>query len=89
MPVAIEGEHLPTEVGYNAELQSGLVRMTTTQMSFHETVSDCLSKNSLVVQTQFHQFAGWLVSDDPTGEKDGCGGPGLTWLHVVCGCEAG
>jgi hypothetical protein len=23
VPVAIEGEHLPTEVGYNAELQSG------------------------------------------------------------------
>jgi hypothetical protein len=24
-----------------------------------------------------------------SGEKDGCGGPGLVWLHVVCGCEAG
>jgi hypothetical protein len=23
MPLAIEGEHLPTEVGYDAELQSG------------------------------------------------------------------
>ena len=23
MPVAIEGEHFPTEVGYDAELQSG------------------------------------------------------------------
>jgi hypothetical protein len=23
MPVAIEGEHLPTKVGYDAELQSG------------------------------------------------------------------
>jgi hypothetical protein len=23
MPVAIEGEHLPTEVGYNAKLQPG------------------------------------------------------------------
>ena len=28
-------------------------------------------------------------SDDPEGEEAGCGGPGLAWLHVVCGCEAG
>jgi hypothetical protein len=21
-------------------------------------------------------------------KKTRCGGPGLTWLHVVCGCEA-
>ncbi len=32
---------------------------------------------------------GWLVSDDLRGEDAGCGGPGLVWLHVVCGCEAG
>ncbi len=32
---------------------------------------------------------GWLVSDDLGGEGAGCGGPGLVWLHVVCGCEAG
>jgi hypothetical protein len=38
---------------------------------------------------QFHQLFRWLVSDDPTGEEPGCGGPGLAWLHVVCGCEAG
>ena len=38
---------------------------------------------------QFHQLSGWLVSDDPTGEEAGCGGPGLACLHVVCGCEAG
>ncbi len=29
------------------------------------------------------------VSDDLGGEDAGCGGPGLVWLHVVCGCEAG
>jgi hypothetical protein len=28
-------------------------------------------------------------SDDPTGEEAGCVGPGLVWLNVVCGCEAG
>jgi hypothetical protein len=34
--------------------------------------------------SQFYQLSGWLVSDSPTGEEDGCGGPGLAWLHVVC-----
>ena len=24
---------------------------------------------------------------DPAGEEAGCGGPGLAWLHVVCGCR--
>ncbi len=37
----------------------------------------------------FSQLSGWLVSDDLGGEDAGCGGPGLVWLHVVCGCEAG
>ena len=32
--------------------------------------------------SQFHQLSGWLVSDDPAGEEAGCGGPGLSWLHV-------
>ncbi len=31
----------------------------------------------------------WLVSDDHGGEDAGCEGPGLVWLHTVCGCEAG
>ena len=51
VPVAIEGEHLPTEVGYGAELVKNLV---STQMSFPEMVSDCLCRNSSVVQT--HNF---------------------------------
>ncbi len=29
------------------------------------------------------------VSDDLGGEDAGSGGPGLVWVHVVCGCEAG
>ena len=37
----------------------------------------------------FPQLAGGLVSDDPAGEESRCGGPGLAWLHVGCGCEAG
>ena len=61
MPVAIGGEHLPTEV----------MRRTSTQMSIPETVYDSMCKNDLVVQT--HQLSGWLVSDDPTGEEAACG----------------
>jgi hypothetical protein len=38
--------------------------------------------------SQFHQLSGWLVSDDPAGEEARCGGSGLTWSHVVWGCEA-
>ncbi len=35
------------------------------------------------------QLSRRLVSDDLGGEDAGRGGPGLVWLHVVCGCEAG
>ncbi len=35
------------------------------------------------------QLSGWLVSDDLGGKDAGRGGPGLVWLHMVCGCEAG
>jgi hypothetical protein len=66
-----------------------LVRMTSTQMIFPETISDSLRRTSSAVQTQFQQLSGWLVSDHPAGEEAGCGGPGLAWLHVACGCEAG
>ena len=57
----------------------------STQMSFPETVSDSLCRNSLVLQTQFHQLSGGLVSDDPAAEEAVCGGPGRAWLHVVRG----
>ena len=53
-------------------------------MSIPETVSDTLWKYSLVVQTHIR----WLVSDDPAGEEARCRGPGLPWLHVVCGCDS-
>jgi hypothetical protein len=36
----------------------------------------------------FHQLSGWLVSNNPAGEEDRCAGPGLEWLHMVCGCRA-
>ncbi len=59
------------------------------QMSFPETVSDSLGRNSLVMQTDCCG-SWWLVSDDLGGEDVGCGGPGLVWLHVVwpVGCTA-
>ena len=41
------------------------------------------------ITPQFHQLPWGLVSDDPAGEEAGCGGPGLAWLQMVCGCEAG
>ncbi len=41
------------------------------------------------VNRLLQQLSGSLVSDDLGGEDVGCGGPGLVWLHVVCGCEAG
>jgi hypothetical protein len=80
--VAVEGEYFPTEVGYNVELQSGQDpeeddetrgRTTSTQMSFPETVS---------VQTV---CAAILLLCKPAGEEARCGGPGLAWLHMVCG----
>ena len=37
---------------------------------------------------QFHQLARWLVSDNPAGKEARCGGPGLAWVHMVCGYEA-
>ncbi len=65
------------------------MRTTSMQMSFPETVSDSLYRNSLVIQTDLQQLSRWLISEDLGGEDAGCGGPGLVWLHVVCGCEAG
>jgi hypothetical protein len=59
-----------------------MVRTTSTQMSFLETVSDHLCRSSLIVQTQFHQLSGWLVSDDPAVKEAGCGGPVLVWGYM-------
>ena len=64
-----------------------LVRMTTTQIIFPETVY-----HRFFFQKFFGcatpQLSGWLVSDNPTGEEAGYGGPRLVWLDVVWGCEA-
>lgn len=57
-----------------------MLYMTSMQMSFHVS-----GRISLVV----HQLSGCLVSDNLAGEEAGSGGPGLAWLQVVCGFEAG
>ncbi len=53
MPDTIKCEHLPTQVSYDEELQSGRDpgEDDELQMSFPETVSDSLCRNSLVMQT--------------------------------------
>ncbi len=59
------------------------------QMSFPETVSDSLCRNSLVMQTDCcSSCPGGLCQMILKGEDAECRGSGLVWLHVVCGCEA-
>ncbi len=66
------------------------MRTTSMQMSFPETVSDSLCRNYFGYANRLlQQLSGWLVSDYLGGEDAGCGGPGLVWLHMVCGCEVG
>jgi hypothetical protein len=90
--VVIEGEHLPTEVGYDAELQSGQDPGEDDEDA-DELPRDgfwqFLQKFFGCANPQFHQLFEWRVSDDPAGEESGCGGPGLAWLHLVWGCDAG
>ncbi len=62
------------------------MRTTSMQMSFPETVS---AEILWLCKPIVAAAVWWLVSDDLGGEVAGCGGPGLVWLHVVCGCEAG
>ncbi len=92
MPEAIEYEHLPTQVGYDDELQSGRDPDEDDEHadelpldSFWQFVQKFFGYANWLLQ----QLSGWLVSDDLGGEDAGCGDPGLVWLHVDCGCEAG
>ncbi len=87
MPDAIECEHLPTQVGYDDKLQSGRDPDEDDEHAdelpwdgFWQFVQKFSYANQLLKQ---------LVLDDLGGEDAGCGGPGLVWLHVVCGCEDG
>ena len=79
VPVAIESEQFPTEVGYDAKLQSRQVPGDVNDHSdelhwdlfwqFVQKLLDCANP-------QFHRLFGWLVSDNPAGEEAGCGSPG-------------
>ncbi len=92
VPNTIKCEHLPTRVGYNDELQSGRDPDEDDEHAdelpwdgFWQFVQKLFGYANRLLQ----QLFGWLVSDNLGGEDAGCGGPGLVWLHVVCGCEAG
>ncbi len=61
------------------------MRTLSMQMSFPETFKEILWFCKPIVAAAVRG----AVSDDLGGEDAGCGGPGLMWLHVVCGCEAG
>ncbi len=91
-PDAIKCEHLPTQVGYDDKLQSGRDPDEDDEHAdelpwdgFWQFVQKFFGYANWLLQ----QLSGWLVSDDLGGKDAGCGGPGLVWLHVVCGCEAG
>jgi hypothetical protein len=85
--VAIEGEHLPTEVGYDAKCSQVKtpVRKTSEQTSFW--VSDSFCRNSSVVQT--HSFiscpGGWSQTTLQVKKPDleVMGWRGYTWSAVV------
>ncbi len=59
------------------------------QMSFLRRFLTVCAEIICYANRLLQQLSGWLVSDDLGGEDAGCGGPGLVWLHVVFGCEAG
>ncbi len=88
----IECEHLPTQVSYYGKLQSGRDPDEDDKHAdelpwdgFGQFVQKLFGYANRLLQ----QLSGRLFSDDLGGEDAGCGGPGLVWLHVVCGCEAG
>ncbi len=90
VPDAIECEHLHTQVGYDDELQSGRDPDEDDEPAdelpwdgFWQFVQKFFGYANRLLQQL------WLVSDDLGGEDAVYGGPGLVWLHVVCGCEAG
>ncbi len=80
VPDAIEYEHLPTQVGYGYEHADELP-----WDGFWQFVQKFFGYANRLLQ----QLSGWLVSDELGGEDAGCGGSGLVWLYVVCGCDAG
>ena len=89
MPDAIECEHLPIQVGYDDELQSGRDpdEDDEQQMSFPDTVSDSLCRNSLVMQTDCCSSCpgGWsqTILEVKMLDVEVLGWCGYTWSAVV------
>ncbi len=93
MPDAIECEHLPTQVGYNDELQSGRDPDEHAD-ELPETVYDSLCRNSLVIQNDCCSSCpgGWsqTILDVRMLYVEVLGWCGYTWSAVVrsVGCTA-
>ncbi len=92
IPDKTECEYLPTQVGYDNELQSGRDHDEDDEHADElpwDGFWQCVQKLFGYANRLLQQLSGCLVSDDLGGEDAGCRGPGLVWLHLVCGCEAG
>ncbi len=66
-----------------------LMRMMSMQIASLRRFSDSLCRNSLVCKPIVAAAVCVAGLRRSGGEDAGCGGPGLVWLHVVCGCETG
>ncbi len=88
---AIECEHFPNQVSYEDELQSGRDPdeddKHAEELPWDGFWQFARKLFGYAANRLLQQLSGWLVSDDFGGEDVGYGGPGLVWLHVVCGCE--
>jgi hypothetical protein len=87
MPVVNEGECLSTEVSYDSELQSDEDpgEDNKHELSFSETVSDSLCRNSLVMQTySFISCPGGWSHLGKKPDVEVLGWRGYTWSE----CEA-
>jgi hypothetical protein len=84
--VASEGEHLPTEVSYDGKLSPvmGLVKLTSTQMSFPQTVFDSCA-NILWLCKPTVVRGGWSQMIMPVEKLDVevLGWRGYTWFAIV------
>ncbi len=95
MPDAIECEHLPTQVGYDDELQSGRDPDEDDKHADEfpfKSVSNRLCQNSLVMQTDCCSSCGWsqTILEVKMLDVEVLGWCGYTWSAVErpVGCTA-
>ncbi len=77
VPDTIECEHLPTQGGYDDELQSGRDPDEHANELPWDGFWQFVQKFFGYANRLLQQLSGWLVSDNLGGEDAGCGGPGL------------